>query len=384
MLKRKLLSIATLILLVSIPVFSFSIKERHRGISYLPNQYISPHQDVIILTLDRKSTIKKLQKPDKRNGVSEPFILGNSEQKISKQGVSSYIELNNHSFEGKSKYRVMEMAAVNGDIQLLNEILPLIKDVDTPLNPKYSTMLMAAAKNQQVEFIEQLLQYGADINYTTDYGYNALVAAVKSRDIETIRFLLENGAEVQKFQGISVMAYAVATGDMNVIALIKSFGASYSDTSDISPMVITVMKQNSELFNEILNADINLNQPDMMTGRTPLLAAVSVEDRSMVEAILDKEINIDYADVSGNTALHYVARRGGVEILELLIVSGADIDRINNITGESALIIAAKNEKCQMVDALITEGANVEQMDYLDRTAADYLADSTVCKDQLF
>lgn len=67
-----------------------------------------------------------------------------------------------------------------------------IKNEHTDISP---TPLMNAAYKGNTNIINMLLENGADINYTTDYGMTALMYAASFNQFEAAKVLLENNAD---------------------------------------------------------------------------------------------------------------------------------------------------------------------------------------------
>lgn len=373
-LKRKLyLSTAILILLI---VFLFiSIEKRGTDkVFYIPNNYISNDYKSIILDT---SILKE-------NTITEVKIVRDIFQKenISKRPIKpkqQIIDKEFYNFYGETKFKIMEIAARTGNIKLLNDIIPMIDDINISLFPRNSTMMMVAARHGQVKFIEQLIMYGAEIDLTTDYGYNALKAAVKSESIETIQYLLDNGVSISPYGGISGLTYAVGTGNVDIIKVLLHYGAEYSDPSDVSPIMIAINQDNENLVQDMIAANIDLNKKELFTGTTPLIAAVSAGGSNIAEMILNEEVDTEIHDYYGNSALHYAAQKGDTEVVDLLVHNGSDIDDVNNITGESALILAAKRGFCGTVSSLIDAGADTGIVDTYGMSASDYLQANLDC-----
>ena len=73
----------------------------------------------------------------------------------------------------------------------------------------------------------------------------------------------------------------------------------------------------------------------------------------------------------GDTPLIFAAWHGYMELVELLVQYGADIEARNN-NGSTALIYAARNNWKEMLQFLIDNGANVDIQDKWGRTALMY------------
>ncbi|HOP30239.1 MAG TPA: ankyrin repeat domain-containing protein [Spirochaetota bacterium] len=120
-----------------------------------------------------------------------------------------------------------------------------------------------AAINDDLQMIQLLKSFGADINSWNAYGETALLLLIKFHGtIDTIKYIIENGSDInhQDNNGYSALHYATFPGDMEKVSLLISKGAY-----------------------------------------------------------------VNAADKHGNTPLHYAAKSGrGLKIIKLLLGNGAD------------------------------------------------------------
>ncbi len=87
-----------------------------------------------------------------------------------------------------------------------------------------------------------------------------------------------------------------------------------------------------------------------------------------VEAALSAGVDVNYADVHGNTALILAAAYGHTEMVRLLIEHGADVNRANNY-GNTALTWAALYGYTEIARVLIEHGARIPTGEHLQRFA---------------
>ncbi|KAH9065561.1 ankyrin repeat-containing domain protein [Lactarius vividus] len=90
------------------------------------------------------------------------------------------------------------------------------------------------------------------------------------------------------------------------------------------------------------------------------------------------KFDINYQDGIGNTALHYAASEGSLDVLnELLEYDGCDVDYINNIEGATPLHLAVKIKEPELraliVDSLLDAGADPRIKDKEGQIAQDYV-----------
>ena len=80
------------------------------------------------------------------------------------------------------------------------------------------------------------------------------------------------------------------------------------------------------------------------------------------EILLENGANINFRSDSGQTALHYAAELGKLEIVEFLLKNNANIDCIDENL-DTPLFIAMENEHVEVLEILLQKGANVNFQD---------------------
>ncbi|KAE9364115.1 ankyrin [Stipitochalara longipes BDJ] len=73
----------------------------------------------------------------------------------------------------------------------------------------------------------------------------------------------------------------------------------------------------------------NINSNVWSSGETPLLAAVKNQHLKTTKRLLEAGAEPDLCPKTGTTALQEAARLGDIDIIEALMISGADINRPN-------------------------------------------------------
>ena len=168
-----------------------------------------------------------------------------------------------------------------------------------------NTPFLAAASENDVTVIRQMLAQGVDIETRDQRGRSALLIATHHGAINAARVLIEAGANVNAMDGISDSPYLYAGAD--------------------GPLEILLMT---------LDAGADLASVNRYGG-TALIPAAHHGHVDIVRALLKTEINIDHINDLGWTALleAVILGDGGpvyIEIVGLLIDAGADATITDN------------------------------------------------------
>ena len=112
-----------------------------------------------------------------------------------------------------------------------------------------------------------------------------------------------------------------------------------------------------------------LYQQDMKHGGTPIHWAIS---REVIEALVDKNCDINALNFDGRTALHIMVLRGRLECAIALLSRGAE-HSIGDNEGNTPLHLAVKQTNVAIVQALIVFGADLEAKNNAGNTARHIL-----------
>jgi len=107
-------------------------------------------------------------------------------------------------------------------------------------------------------------------------------------------------------------------------------------------------------------------------AQTELHKAVAANDVTKVKKILNKGVDIDVKDKLGRTPLHYAAIKGYVEVANLLLDNGANINATDRLQKWTPLFYAVFMEQPEMIKLLIERGADKTIKDKDGRTAEEY------------
>jgi ankyrin repeat protein len=107
---------------------------------------------------------------------------------------------------------------------------------------------------------------------------------------------------------------------------------------------------------------------------TRLPDAAMKGDRLSVQSLLQQKADVNAAQGDGSTALHWAAYLNDVEMAQMLIKAGADLNATTRIGHMTPLFMAARNAGGPMVELLIKAGADPNSVDTVTGTTPLMLA----------
>lgn len=254
----------------------------------------------------------------------------------------------------------------NGDTPLLKAILThkepefvekLIQagaDVNYQSPATGETPLSAAASMGYTAYIKPLLDGGADVNHISSVsGRTALMEAVMGNHIDAAKLLLEAGADVNirsvllgQQQNENALSIALANNLSDMVQLLRGAGAK-EITPDTPPAQPQPLPTNPA----------EVNQADA-AGFTPLMHALMAQDTARVKELIGLGADVNIKVPAVGTPLLFAVSSGNEETLQALISAGADVNASGD-TGYTPLMMAAQVGNKNMAALLVSSGADV-------------------------
>jgi ankyrin repeat protein len=250
------------------------------------------------------------------------------------------------------------------------------------------TALMYAARQGSLEAARVLAEAGANLNLADPDGTTALALAILNGHYDTAGLLVEKGAD-PNLADSSGMAALYTAVDMNTLGEIygrpprKSTG-ELSALNLIEILLAYGANPNAALKSATLYRAHTPGEASLGEGTTPLMRAAKNGDVAAMRLLLAQGADPARTQKNGTTALMLasgVGRGQGVfakdyateeELLravELLVERGVNINAAND-SGQTALHIAAQASD-RIVEFLATHGARLDAKDKQGRTPLD-------------
>jgi ankyrin repeat protein len=235
------------------------------------------------------------------------------------------------------------------------------------------TALVFAAREGDLESVKVQLDYGADINQQTEYGWTALLAATQNRNYVLASYLLDRGADpniankggwtplylATDNRNIEGGDYPVRAGDMDHLDFIRRLldkGANVNARMKDSTETRTIFTMQwlyedgaTAFLRASQSGDVELMKLLLDHGADPAIATTNNTTALAVAAgigwvegvtyehspkhsleavtmLLDRGLDPNIVDGDGRTALHGAAHKGRNEVVQLLVDHGAKLD----------------------------------------------------------
>lgn len=286
----------------------------------------------------------------------------------------------------------LHYAILVGDLEMLQLLAPLVKNINRQMEGTKGTYLSTALLLKDEKMVECLLNNGADPNLTykltadaqvercllfwtiiighkkfiellTPLTHNislvysqALIFAVSVKKMEVIHFLLEKNVNIdfQEELGCRPLQVAVATGCVEIVKLLAPLTKDINaiDADMMTALHCAATKHNLEIINVLLDnhADVNISSNK---GLLPLHLAASYGDLDIIKRLTPLTKNINTLDKNGLTPLAYASKKGQVEVVKYLLDQGADANTVLG-GGNLALHLAVNEGNLDVVNVLLS------------------------------
>ncbi|MHC4926885.1 MAG: ankyrin repeat domain-containing protein [Planctomycetota bacterium] len=201
--------------------------------------------------------------------------------------------------------------------------------------PLLSYMSTAGTDNAAVPKL--LVKYGADVNLANG-EYTPLCQALARGKLVTAKFLVEQGADVnagQNGQTRTGPAIHLCKGNLEMVQLLIEAGADVNSKDKRGRNVIHNMMKSSGGIDDIATLDfflekgVDLNAKDN-GQKAPIFLCIENERIDLLEALIEREADIEATDSRGQTPLWYAAATKKSRIIvQTLIKHGAQTEITN-------------------------------------------------------
>ncbi|XP_049516904.1 poly [ADP-ribose] polymerase tankyrase-1 [Dermacentor silvarum] len=251
---------------------------------------------------------------------ADPGIVsgqGYTASQLASDAVQQLLHEPQHS-SGDAEFQLLE-AAKAGDLDVVKKLISSHADIVNcrDVDGRQSTPLHFAAGYNRVAVVEFLLQHGADVHAKDKGGLVPLHNACSYGHYEVADLLVKHGASVNvsDLWKFTPLHEATAKGKYDIVKLLLKHGADPSKKNRDGNTPLDLVKDGDQ------------DVADLLKGDAALLDAAKKGNLARVMKLVTSE-NINCRDSQGrnSTPLHLAAGYNNLEVAELLLENGADVN----------------------------------------------------------
>jgi uncharacterized protein len=238
------------------------------------------------------------------------------------------------------------------------------------------TALVFAAREGDLESAQILLEAGADVNQTTEYGWTPLLTATNNRHYKLGRLLMDWGADVNRANKGGWTPLYIATDNRNIEGGDYPVPKPDMDSLEYIRLLLDYgANPNARIRDNTLTRTIFTMQWLFENGATAFVRAAQSSDMDLLKLLLTYGADPKIATVHNDTALTVAAGIGWVEgvtyewskqanfdVIKMLLDLGLDPNGVNN-DGRTPLMGAAMKGRNDVVQLLVDRGAKLDTRD---------------------
>ena len=230
-----------------------------------------------------------------------------------------------------------------------------IKEKKIDVNKVYETdgtLLILLAKQgkdpKSFEFLQFIIENGADVNIETEYG-SALYLACGKRNEKLIKLLLDNGAK-PNLKNSNKSPLLQVINDINLVKLLVEKGAKVNGKD--APLVYAAGYKDTAVLEYLISKGAKIESKNAY-GETPLMSAISYWNVDAMLLLEKHNANWKVVNNDGENAVHYMLFGD--------YCSECDVDENENLIDEFTTIKGKS-----FLEYLISKGVDINKKEKED------------------
>ncbi|GEM77858.1 ankyrin repeat domain-containing protein [Vibrio superstes] len=237
-------------------------------------------------------------------------------------------------------------------------------------NPNYRPTMMSSAlllclDNEYFDLATVMVEKGAEVNIRNDKGWTPLIWASMKGRVKAVDFLLKHGAlvDICNNDGWNAVTGAYFKQRLEIVGKLRSEGAVFSAKFSEAAMLSAFKNGHIKLAQELLETGLNPDVEDE-EGQSLLILAIEKGNRDFIKAVISAGANVNVANSSSITALSLLVANDDYEMVKLMIENGVDVNLVSN--SSRSIHVASKLDHLTTAELLIESGADINKLDAND------------------
>ncbi|KAK7395891.1 hypothetical protein VNO78_16471 [Psophocarpus tetragonolobus] len=266
-------------------------------------------------------------------GLGEPYgITWCAVEYFEKSGAILRLLLQHVSSKPHHGRTLLHHAILCGNVEAVKVLLECGANVESPVKTTGKTHFLPihmASRLGLPTIIQCLIDFGCDLNSTTDSGDTALMICAKYKQEECLKVLTRAMAD---FGLVNIAGQSVS-----------SIAESNKWSLGFQQAVLDTIRRRK------------IPKSSNTTTFSPLIFVAQAGDTEALKIVIESgAFDLDYQDDSGFSAVMHAASKGHVDSFRLLVYAGADV-KLCNKSGETAITLYETNQNCDLFEKVMLE-----------------------------
>lgn len=301
---------------------------------------------------------KEIELEEIINLVNDDNVDGISDLKLENE------QLKNIIIDG---YNLLHIAAKKGCLAVTFHLIHVIKlNINSNTEEGQETPLWLAVRHRNLPLVKYLLGFGANINTTSQNGYNLLHAAAIGGSIRVTKYLLQEiGFDINSRdnQDNASPAWIAANyGNLDLLKYLLNNGAEIQTTNKYGCNILyaAVIGSSLEVVDFILlNNLVDINNKNI-NNLTILGQAAEEGNDGIIKALINHEACV--GTVAGdhyNELTRYIRNFRSIDIIKRFLEKGSD--EIMTRGGKDPLLCAIETCEWDITNLFLLHGASIKE-----------------------
>lgn len=227
----------------------------------------------------------------------------------------------------------------------------------------YDTSLIRAIKLNDADRVRTLLQARVNVNEKNYAGITPMTVAAEKGNMDIIRMLVEDGkadVNAKSSYGITPLIAAASAGQAEVVTYLVKNGASATATDDLgkTATIYAASYDDPDALDDLVSMErATVNMPDN-NGNTPLIYAAQKGYLDNVQVLLTAHADVNYKNPTGLSALAAATAEGDLPMVKWLVKNGQADVNITDKNERTPVFYAVENDQPEILNFLLVSGAN--------------------------
>ena len=268
----------------------------------------------------------------------------------------------------KDGFTAVHRAAQGGHLDLLKLLQINVANIHQVSSNGTNAIISALWGTGSCETVMWLIEQGVDVNHCGGDGLTAVLHAADEGNLDVLKLLQSNGASINHVSNNgtnAIMLASMGTGSCETVMWLIEQGVdvNHCGGDGFTAVLHAADEGNLDVLKLLQSNGASINHVSTNGTNGIISASMGTGSCETVMWLIEQGIDVNHCDKDGFTAVHRAAQGGHLDLLKLLQINVANIHQVSS-NGTNAIISALWGTgSCETVMWLIEQGVNVNHCD---------------------